>query len=269
MVDRTKRRSRRVHDDRVMAELNDVLGSGFNLRLSKALRSRVALFVEGQDMRILKNLARTVGANLVSQERGLTVVPMGGASNRRLASSFGWINTTLLDSAVKVSVVMDRDYLTDSAVDELIREFSSAGVSAHIWARKELESYLLANTALARLSGLPFEDVDKILAETVDSLRDKVLSRHLANKIEQEKGSGKSVVTVNDECLKAFVKAWSDHEWRLTSVPAKDVLSGVNARIQEAGGKAVSARNLSSRMLSHEIPIEMREFLVRINAMLA
>lgn len=101
IVDRSNKRSKRVTDDAVSSDLNYRLGSGFNLKLARALRSRVALFVEGKDMKILKHLARSVGANLVASESGLTIVPMGGASNRELARSFGWINTTLLDSAVK------------------------------------------------------------------------------------------------------------------------------------------------------------------------
>ncbi len=73
-VDRTRRRSRRAGEPVVLQKLNAVLGSGFNLGLARALRSRVALFVEGEDMKVLRNLARAVGAENLRNERGLAVI---------------------------------------------------------------------------------------------------------------------------------------------------------------------------------------------------
>jgi predicted ATPase len=59
-VDRTRRTSRRAKDAGDLARINTTLGSGFNLGMARALRSRVALFVEGDDMKILRNVARAV-----------------------------------------------------------------------------------------------------------------------------------------------------------------------------------------------------------------
>lgn len=90
VVDRSRNSAKRIAGSDELAQLNLTLGSGFNLRMAKVLRSRVALFVEGQDMRMLSNLAMQAGATRLANEDGVTVVPMGGSSRREIASSFGF-----------------------------------------------------------------------------------------------------------------------------------------------------------------------------------
>ncbi|MDX1874015.1 AAA family ATPase [Mycolicibacterium sp. 120266] len=128
LLDRTRRSSKKVSSAADLSALNNALGSGFNLRLAKALRSKTVLFVEGKDMKILSNLARTIGATNFHRENGLTVIPMGGSSKRRLAESFGWVNKTLLDSSVRVAVYLDRDYLDQDAVNKILKEFQQNSI---------------------------------------------------------------------------------------------------------------------------------------------
>ena len=270
MVDRHKKRSRRITDAAVLSDLNSVLGSGFNLKLAKALRSRVALFVEGQDMRILKNLARTVGAKLVVQDRSLTVVPMGGAGNRRIASSFGWLNTNLLDNAVNIFMLLDRDYMTDSDAEQVAHEFDQAGVTAHIWRRKELESYLLVSSTISRLADRPEEEISSHLDAVLNDLKNTVMSRYIASRVGSSRDPGRHVVSTYDQIIPEFESRWtSDAAWRLHAAPAKDVLSGLNRLFQANGGKAVTAAALSVHMRADEIAAEMRDVLLEINARLA
>ncbi|MGW5718339.1 ATP-dependent nuclease [Amycolatopsis sp. NPDC003865] len=269
IVDRGKKTSRAVNSDDALSELNHVLGSGFNLQLAKALRARVALFVEGQDMRVLRNIAKTIGADMVAQERGLTVVPMGGASKRRLASSFGWINTTLLDSAVAIYVVLDRDFLDEKAVAEMVSEFDFSEVSPHVWQRKELESYLISEPAMVRISGLSEDVVRESLDDVLESLEEYVFSQTLALALEEERRKGIYSATTYQSCRQRFDENWSIRQWRIDHVPAKDLIAGVNRNFQAVGGKALSARSLSSTMRSHEVPAEMRDLLLEIDQKLS
>ena len=142
-VDRTRRRSRRAGEPAVLAKLNVVLGSGFNLGLARALRSRVALFVEGEDMKILRNLARAVGAESVRNERGLAVIRLGGFSNWYQVEPFAWLSRELLGNTVDIFVLLDRDYRADETIEQLQNSLQGSEVHTHVWNRKELESYLL------------------------------------------------------------------------------------------------------------------------------
>jgi hypothetical protein len=54
LVDKSARRGRRARSEGDLEMLSNTLGTAFNLRLARALKSKVALFVEGQDMVMLK-----------------------------------------------------------------------------------------------------------------------------------------------------------------------------------------------------------------------
>jgi energy-coupling factor transporter ATP-binding protein EcfA2 len=268
IVDRSKKISRRISDDRALGVLNDALGSGFNLRLAKTLRSRVALFVEGKDMKVLRNIASTLGASNFSKERGLAVVPMDGYSNRGMSSSFGWLNSNFLDGAVEVFVILDRDYRSDSQVSADLADLQQAGIRAHVWKRKELESYLLVPPVIARASGLDVGQIQEYMNASEESLRDKVFARYLATRSVEERSSGVNQVTINEESIKEFDVKWKDRSWRLSIVPPKDVLSSMNQRIQSVGGKPVSMRGLSAKIRVTEIDDEMRNLIFDVEASL-
>lgn len=269
VLDRATRSSKRISNDAELSNLNSALGSGFNLRLAKALRSRAALFVEGQDMKILSNLAKRVGADKFYREDGLTVVPMGGASKRKLAESFGWLNTAILGSSVRVAVLLDRDYLDDRTVDEIVKDFQSQNVFAHVWRMNEIENYLISPSALSRLSGISMENIEALLDSVLLDLKEASFAQIVARELDLAHRRGEHAATTVTRVRGQFDDIWdADPTWRLQTVPGKDVLSHLNARIQAQDGKAVSARALSSTLRQGEIPEEMRDTLLDIEAML-
>jgi len=268
IVDRTRRRSRRVGDERVLADLNDMLGSGFNLRLARTLRSRVALFVEGNDMRVLRNIARTVGAPRVQAEQGLAIVPMEGFSKWRSAASFSWMNDHLLDNAVKMVAILDRDYRADETVHDVKHELEQAGVEAHIWDRKELESYLIVPEAMARLAGLDLSRMLDLIDEATGTLRTAVFARYLDERHMTERSALRHRVNVIEHYTTVFDVLWSDRANRLAMVPPKDLLHLINQKLQAEGAQTLSVRALSVKLRIHEIPVEMRDLVVRIESYL-
>ncbi|WP_158075625.1 ATP-dependent nuclease [Actinokineospora bangkokensis] len=269
IVDRTKKASSRISNEQVLTDLNYALGSGFNLKLARVLRSRVALFVEGQDMRVMKSLAKTVGADLVAKEQGLSIVSMGGASKRSLAASFGWLNESLLESAVQVFLVIDRDYLADESVVEILDQFDSKQVEAHVWDRKELESYLLVPATISRISGFDEGIINEWLDEVSTTLKEYTFSRILSSWTKLDSNRALDVSTIYQRCKTEFDSNWKSSGWRLRVMPAKDVISRLNQKIQEADGKPLSSRALAGAMLAHEVPEEMRNFLLGVNRKLA
>lgn len=269
LIDRTRRSSKRMGGDLELSELNRSLGSGFNLRLAKVLRSRSALFVEGNDMKLLSNIAKTIGASKFHREDGLTVVPMGGASRRKLAESFGFLNSTILESAVKVSVILDRDFMSDSDASDLIGEFAKNNVTAHIWKRNEIESYLVSASAISRLSGISVADVDRIIADAVERLKERAFAQVLCRENEVDRPKGINISNTYHRTRSEFDANWAGVEWRSGIVPGKDLLSYVNGRLQDAGGKAASARGLSYALKAYEIPMEMQDVISGIERELA
>jgi energy-coupling factor transporter ATP-binding protein EcfA2 len=267
-IDRTRRTSRRARDAGDLARLNATLGSGFNLGMARALRSRVALFVEGDDMKILRNIARAVGAERVRGERGLAVIPLGGFSNWHQVEPFAWLSRDLLGDAVKIFVVLDRDYRSDEIVHDLKTALAKRNVHAHVWRRKELESYLLVPNAVARASGLRPDDAQAVLQAAVDQTR---VNAQVAFVAQQQRDADRSidVKTVMSKAFPAFEQAWADAELRTGLAPPKDVIAAIAREAQERGARAVSARGLSSMLRAPEVDSEMRDLLLTIERALS
>jgi predicted ATP-dependent endonuclease of OLD family len=262
-VDRTRKTARRARDQRFLDQVNTRLGSGFNLGIARALRSRLALFVEGHDMKLLRNLARTAGAPLVAKERGITVIPLEGFSNWANVKPFSWMAKELLGDAVRIAVLLDRDYRGDEAVFDVEHNLADIGVVGHVWRRKELESYLVVPAAIARLAGRAIEDIEEYIDLVAEGLRVEVESNYLAQR-RRELGNPKiNEVTMNQLLIPEFEREWSSPGKKIEMVPAKDLLAGLNDRLQLTG-KAVTTRGLSVSIRRSEIASELTEFVLQI-----
>ena len=265
-VDRIKKNSRRVRDDRILSEVNAQLGSGFNLGIARALRSKVALFVEGDDLKLLRNLARTLGCRKLPTEKGVAVIPLKGFTNWHHVQPFAWMTRDLLGEAIEIFVVLDRDYRTDEQVQDVLDALSEAKVHPHVWKKKELESYLLVESALARLSGATEAAIREFIDEIAEDLRAEVFGNLLAER--QVLAGKRATGTVSKAALIEFEAMWKDRDRRVASIPPKEVLSRLNQRLADEGLSTPSDRGLSSGLRKNEIAAEMADLLLGVEASL-
>jgi predicted ATP-dependent endonuclease of OLD family len=260
-VDRTRRSGVISPDAKTLEDLTVALGSGFNLRLARVLRARCVLFVEGEDMSILRVLARTLGlAGLVS-EATIAVVPLGGAASRSRLESFAWIADELLKGAVRGFVVLDRDYRSADVVSRIEQQMHAFGLYPHVWRRKELESYLLETPVLARATGGTEDWIDGVLDKETERLRNFIQSR-MTGAMHQDRVDRKLDVTTVAELVAAELDTfWNDAVQRRRRAPAKELISAINREAQSRGLKTIDAHTLAVKMRADEIDEEMRRVL--------
>ncbi|MXY09513.1 MAG: AAA family ATPase [Acidimicrobiaceae bacterium] len=265
-VDKTRRRAIRRPKPASLEDLSAQIGSSFNLRLATALRARTVVFVEGDDMSIIRELAKTIGADHLAGERNCAVIEIKGFTNWVRVEPFKWFVSDFLDGAVEVFVLLDRDYRADADVDQVRSTLEAADIHAHVWRRKELESYLLDPTALARVSDASPSYVSSQLESITDAMTEDVLAQ-FAEKRHFFSASGKKDIagTIRDTNteLRPLVV---DPMWRLHRYPAKEILTGLNGDLQRAGHTTVSAKNLARQLLASEIPEEMRNWLYEVDS---
>ncbi|GAA3749880.1 ATP-dependent nuclease [Micromonospora maritima] len=267
-IDRTRRRARRAKDEKVLGQVNAHLGSGFNLGIARALRSKLALFVEGKDMRVLRNLARTVDAVRVWKERGVTTIPLDGFTNWSNVKPFSWMAKELLGDSVRLAVLLDRDYRGSNLAYDVTASLADLGVHCHVWKKKELESYLVVPSAIARLSGVPEGDVLTFLDEVAESLKEDVESNYIYQRKREFSGpSSQHEVSITKALLADFDREWRAPGRKLELAPAKDLLHGLNRRITEVKGVTVSSRSLSNALRKGEIDSEVSDFLHQVEGM--
>jgi len=266
-VDKTRRHAVKS-DPAALGGIGDAIGSFFNLRLAKALRARVVLFVEGNDMKLVRHLAACAGAPLLSGERGVAVIPIGGFARWETTGAFSWLADNFLQGSVKTFVLLDRDYHTDAAIDKVTANLTGAGVAAHVWVRKELESYLLDSAVMARCAGVPIEEMESILDSAVESCKDDVLAQLVFERQREVRPTGQHDTKTFTEVKKEFDAVWKIPERRRALVPAKIVLSKCNTALQAAGHGTVDAVQLAREIRSSELDPEMVAALLKVEGAL-
>lgn len=261
LVEKGSKRARRARDDSDLQVLSTALGTAFNLRLARALKSRVVLFVEGQDMTILRRFAKTLGLSALATEHGVTVISLEGYSHWEEVRPFAWLCRSLLPEAIVTFVVLDHDYRPEQTSSDVERAFSAEGISAHVWKRKELESYLITPSVIARISDAPLALIIDLMGEITLSMEDEVFGRMLSERIRIEKSATRHETTIMASFKKEFDLSWLDAGFRLSSCPAKQVIADLNNRLKAKGYKTLSRRSLATAHRVSEIPDEMASLL--------
>ena len=268
-VDKSRRYAVKAPSDDLLVQFEDTLGSHLRLRLARVLDpSRLALFVEGKDMKLMRNVAATLGATKVARDIDLAVVELEGASNVVMLRSFKWVVDRFLGGVVKGFVILDRDYQSIDAVNALEEQLHEEGLIPHVWRRKELESYLLSLSAIARLSGADQDWIEHVFIEEADKLKAQVLAQMVPVRQAELIATGIHLSTVVKQCQAELDIVWLGPEGILAVVPPKTILARVNSRLQDEGLSAVSFRALSQALTVEEIPEEMCQVVARVEEIL-
>ncbi len=256
-IAKERRRAVRAPDERMLGQLSDAIGSQFNLRLARTLRARAVLFVEGDDLSMLRHIARTLGAGELTRETALVTVPLRGFSNWEHVEPFSWLVRDLLEDSVRVLVVLDRDYRTSKQCDAVRTRLRDVGVDCHVWHRKELESYLLAPAVIGRIAGATTDVVRSALLQCAEEQKAAVFARQLAERTATEVTARRHAVNITEAHQRDFDKAWRNIEARPYLCNAKTLLASLNQWLTSNGYQAVGADQIARKMTSDEVPEEM------------
>jgi hypothetical protein len=261
-IDKTRKKSVAAPSTVALTRLSESLGTNFNIGLARALRAKCALFVEGDDAKILRQIAATIGASRVASESGIAVVSLRGFHNWEHVEPFAWMIESLLGRAVQIFVLLDRDYRSDEDCKAVKVRLRSVHAKCHIWKRKELESYLLETTLIARMTGADEVWVDEALAEAAEESEEHVIGQMTAETLRRFPRD--QTTQAVKEARRLFRETWGSRRERKWVAPADAVLHGLNRRLESAGHTPLSFRLLARRMRDSEVPAEMASFLGNI-----
>jgi hypothetical protein len=263
-IDRTGSHAKRVMGVADLETVTNSLGTSFNLAIAKALRSKLALFVEGEDMKILRVLADRIGLSRLATEDNLAVIPIGGFSHWPGVEAFSWLKNAFLGGSVDTWVVLDRDYRSEKEVQEIEEKLDAGGVRCHIWKRKELESYLLDPEILAAASGVVHTRAVDILMECSNELRFDVFGQ-FDKAFRMDAEGWLDPATVSSNSWKSFEEKWSLLESRLRWAPAKKIINCWNAAAVRNNTRVITARRLASVATEELLDEEMVSVLQDID----
>jgi energy-coupling factor transporter ATP-binding protein EcfA2 len=262
-VERSRARSVSAPRGAALDDLSAALGTNFNLRLAKALRARVAVFVESDDLRLLRYVAGTLGHTRVGDEAGVALIPVGGYANWDQVEPFVWLVERLLEDSVRGFVLLDRKNRPETVLAEVTAKLVSSGLRHHVWRRCEFESYLIVPPAIARLAGASVhwveEALDAVVAEQEAGVFAKSLQQHL-RLLRGAKADAEAALAFKE----SFDCVWANEPDRLGMCEPAEVMSGLNRRLVAEGYRNVSPLAIARTIRADELVLELKQVIAEI-----
>ena len=272
--------AKRIADPTQLRTIFSTLGSNLNPTITQLARSRRVVYVEGKDFQIISRFAARLGSRAVATRSDFAVVPTEGFNPTRAKTFTQGVESTLA-SKISVAVVFDRDYRSDAEVAAELKELRGFCNFAHIHQRKELENFLLVPETLNRAitqriadqnkrigkTTLFKENIQTLLLSITDAMKNDVLAQFLKRQhpFARSQKRGLDDATITSQLLVAFDNLWKDLNTRLNIVPGCEVLSRLNAYLQETCGVTITSNLIIGCMFDAEIPDEVRLIVSRLD----
>jgi len=272
-IDRSRRNAERPRTDGALALLGRRLGSGYELGVGRALRSRTVLFVEGDDAPILATWARTLGKSAVASSENYATVPLGGFSKNWRAGAFTE-TMSALGGDVTSLIVLDGDLRSETAKIAEVAQIKSAAAKVHVWARRELENYVLEASAIAKVAGVPLAEASAMLRAAIDAHRVEAAIALQSQRLDERRlkdsvTAGHSDRTVLEACSQEFDSLWATDEGRVSTVDAKLVIKSLNRELAAKKMRTLNVQTLARATPIADIPAEVATVISQLDEMIA
>lgn len=271
---------RRVKDSHELQQIFSALGSNLNPTLTQLAKTRRVIFVEGKDFQILSRFASRLGLEAVANRSDFAVVQVEGYNPARVKDLAMGMERTLGEKLLKVAI-FDRDYRSDEEAAHAAANLKKFCWHAVVHTRKELENFLLLPSALDRAIKKRIEtrgDTGAAVVEFVESTRDLLMtisedmkSAVLARLLDERRKFERSIrspehdVTIFQAATTNFESKWNVFEERMKLVPGKDLLSALNAHLQETYQVTLSNRAVVDSFTRNEIWSEVGDLLKKLD----
>ena len=157
-VDKSARKMKYANNSKAVQCIIENLGSVHNLALVRLSNSKKCLFVEGKDIKILSRFKDKLGIHTQQPMDTLPCIPLGGASKLNEAFGASKLFYEETSGAIKCYCILDSDYYTDKYKASQMKSAQDAHLHLHIWAKKEIENYILIPKAIYRIIEKPNSD---------------------------------------------------------------------------------------------------------------
>jgi ABC-type multidrug transport system ATPase subunit len=276
IINKKKTSAQRIKDASQLKRIFATLGSNLNPTLTQLAKTKRVVFVEGLDFQVLGVLARVLSLQKLANRADFAVVQTEGFNPKRAVDLAAGIEASI-GGRVNRAVVLDRDYRSDTEIEEVKKELIKNNFCVHIHNRKELENYLLNSDVLSRAVDSRLTEqarrtgdlkknppaISMLIAQAIDDVRHDVFAQLQARESEfiRRKTPHLDQATITAGISKRFESTWATLEGQLTLVPGKEILSRINTALQLSVGISVSDGQIASQFLPHEVHQDIRALL--------
>jgi hypothetical protein len=270
IVEKERRKARFAADLPEVQQIISHIGGVHNLQLARLANLQRCLFIEGDDLTILKRFHNTLFA---SSEFPIDTIPhlsiggWGGWTN--VIGSSLWIAGTMQD--VSIYCILDFDYHVPQQIAERMARADEKGIRLKIWSKKELENYLLIPTAIERLigstakrntKGLTRKTVEQQMTEIAETMKADIIQSiaqevHVANHKFDVKKCMQEAESMVSRC-------WGTFDGKMMLVNGKAMLTELNRWTQSKFSVSFTNARLARELYGDEIDDEVRLTLTAI-----
>ena len=271
IIDRNKPESLLADSYPVLQTAISGMGSIHNITLSRLLNNKKYLYVEGEDVAILRILYDTLYSRKVDPLDHIPSVKTGGwGSWDAQKDNAEQLLHTCPD--LRIFFLYDRDYHTEAEVQDRIRDAISRGLFMHIWDQKEIENYLIVVPAIARFicgknPSLDYStvcsEIDEHIDEFCNSMKRDLIYHIIGERQKREKG--KDVITIGKDVESEVEKAWGNREARLALIPGKKMIKDLSVFCKNRYNVSFSALQIASGLQEEEISPEIKKLLADLH----
>jgi energy-coupling factor transporter ATP-binding protein EcfA2 len=283
LVDKSSNISRRLSNvDEVQTCINQ-LGSCQNLKLVHLLKGKTCLFLEGNEFRFLKKIAKKIDLESFANEDGFSIIEIEGFSNWKKLLNVNWIFKNTFGEKIKCYAILDRDYHTEIEIEEIKLNLQQKDVKIHVWEKKEIENYAINSNALYRMFIIKYQDryqnlniplsedeFDDKIVSIFEEFKEYVQAQIIARRIDAREDKAIDPANIISEVLEEFPKNWENVEYRRKVIPGKDFFNRLNAWLNDEYHIAISINYAFNFLQPDEIDTEItntiNDFIALINS---
>jgi histone H3/H4/energy-coupling factor transporter ATP-binding protein EcfA2 len=270
IVEKERRTARFAADLPEVQQIISHIGGIHNLQLARLANVQRCLFVEGDDLTILKRFQNTIfpGSDLpIDGIPHLSIGGWGGWTN--VIGSSLWIANTM--QGVAIYCILDSDYHTKEQRSARLAQAEEKNIRLKIWDRKELENYLLVPAAIQRLiKSLGRKGSQAPTLEAVTTKMEEI-AEGLKSDTEQSIAQEAQVANRGHDvkrCMRAATEIvseyWNTFGGKMSVVSGKMVLTELNRWTQQQYKVSFTNSRLASEIQADEIDDEVRSVLSAI-----
>jgi len=270
VIDRGRRKARFANDLAGLEEVVNSIGGIHNLQLARLWNAKRCLFVEGEDVLILKRIEDALFPDSPETLEVLPRISVGGWG--------GWAyvigSSMLLDKNIGEDFIkyciFDRDYHLEDHIHERTLAAKKNKIDLHVWKMKEIENYLLCPSAVSRLvcrrgdckhfpcGARVQHEIDRI----TDKMKDDVSDAFAQEQLSVDRSGGAAAA---NKFARARIADWDSAKARARMVSGKQVISRLSSWAKRKYNVSFGPETIASEIRKEEIPNELAEVVTAIH----
>jgi ABC-type nitrate/sulfonate/bicarbonate transport system ATPase subunit len=266
-VDRRAGAAVRAKSKRVLSDLSTSLGSSFNIALARSMRVQLVLAVDCYDPRVIRVLARQVGAAAVGDEQRVTILPLKDVARWATIESVGDSLRSVLPSNLPSALLLQSAYRPQAVNDGIASSLSASDLVVEICGCPEIENYLLDPSTISRASGASPDTLSLLLPKIYEELRDEARGAFIAGQIQCSGGT--DMPAVLREAGIQFDHMWADQASRVRLVRGSSVLRQLNLWLEQGGYQLIDGYELAKVIRPQSLSAELVGILFRFEDLVA